>query len=410
MLPDPAVAVPEISRYFARVLSEWGGGVKSYPLLDAELQRVTRDIDTLAFGDMRANMVGLARDIHRAAARLDSIIEEVAGQRSNLSAEHVDTYLTVTLTSAIVSILALGGFGTFVIYFFNRLTSAIGALRARAREIQVGKYSAPMAVDRGDEVGELMDAMNSLAATLQRREKDLAISRQSYFHEEKMMAVKSLAAGVAHEVGNPIETISLVAQGIADAKGQRCESKGAHCNPELILEQTRRIGRITREISNFTTPSVPDPQLRDVNELIRGACNFIRYDRRYRSTDLALELDATIPAIRLVADQFIQVMLNLLINAADACEACGDRPTRVVIRTERVDAGVVVRVIDSGCGMNQETLDHAFDAFFTTKSAGRGSGLGLVVCRSIIEACGGTMQIASQEQVGTTVEIFMPAE
>lgn len=406
---DPASAVPVISSYFAPIHLKPSAALSSYSTLDAPLKRMKGTIDTLQDGNVRANLENLGRDIHELSAELDSVIEHVAKHRSNLSAEHLQIFYNVTLTSAIVSILALGGFGAFIIHFFKRLTTAIKVLRTRAREIQAGWYSAPLIVDRGDEVGELMDAMNKMAATLQQRDKDLAISRQQYFHEEKMTAVKSLAAGVAHEIGNPLETISLVAQAIVDAKDKCCESKGVHCNPQLILDQTRRIGRITREISNFTTPSVPDSRPQNLNELIRGISNFIRYDRRYRLTELALELDPRIPAVFLVADQFTQVILNLLINAADACESCGNGTAQVVVRTERLDAGVGVRVIDNGCGMDQDTLNHAFDAFYTTKSSDRGSGLGLVVCKSIIEASGGTMRLTSEEQIGTSVEIFLPA-
>ena len=406
MLADPAAAVPLISKSFVGLAPL--AAVNPYPALEAPLNRMKAAINTLQEGDVRANLLNLGREMHRTAAQLDHVIVYVAEHRNKLSAEHLRIFDSVTLTSTIVSILALGGFGSFMVHFFKRLTASIHILRARAREIQAGLYLAPLTLDRGVEMGELMDAMNKMAATLQQRDKDLAISRQQYFHEEKMRAVKSLAAGVAHEIGNPLETISLVAQAIAEAKEKSCASKGANCNPQLILDQTRRIGKINREISNFTAPSVPDLAPQNLNELIRGISNFIRYDRRYRLIELVLELDPGIPFVRLVADQFTQVMLNLLINAADACEDCGKAHAAVVIRTERVAAGVGLRVIDSGCGMDQATMDHAFDAFYTTKSPDRGSGLGLAVSKSIIEACGGTMRLISQERAGTTVEIFLP--
>lgn len=409
-LPDPQVHAPVIATVFTQINGESDAILNSYPKLQTQLNEMAAAIGRLSNGNVQANLVRLGSDIHRTGANLDSIIDGVAQQRNALSTEHLNIYLVVTLTSAVVSVIALGGFGAFMIYFFTRLRSDIHALNVRAREVEVGNYSNPLPVNRGDEVGDLIDAMNRMASTLEQREKDLAISRQRYFHEEKMTTVKSLAAGIAHEVGNPLETILIVAQSIADAKEKRCESKGAQCNPGLIIEQTRRIGNITREISNFTVPNVPYANLQDLNELIRGAGNFIRYDRRYRSTELDLDLQAAIPAVRVVGDQFLQVMLNLLINAADACERCHDRATRVLIRTGRCDKGVTVSVIDNGCGMSEETLGHAFDAFFTTKPADQGSGLGLAVCKSIIEANDGSMRLESQEGIGSTVEIFLPAD
>ena len=409
-LPDPRVSVSVIASHFAEIERNSNAIMKLDPELDTHLKEIATAIGMLADGDIRANLVRLGTKIHHEGTNLDSIIEGVARERITLSSEHQTYMVVVMLTSAVVSVIALVGFGAFVIYFFTRLRSDIRALNARARAVEIGQYSNPLPVNRGDEVGDLIAVMNRMARTLQQREKDLAISRQRYFHEEKMTAVKSLAAGVAHEVGNPLETISIVAQSIANAKEKGCESKGAQCNPGLIVEQTQRIASITREISNFTSPHVPDAQLQDLNALIRGASNFIRYDRRYQSIALDLDLEAAIPAVCVVGDQFQQVMLNLLINAADACEECHDRATRVVIRTRRADKGVAVSVIDNGCGMNRETLRHAFDAFFTTKGVDRGSGLGLAVCKSIIEASNGSMRLESQEGVGTTVGILLPTD
>jgi len=409
-LPDPRVSVSVIASHFAEIERNSNAIMKLDPELDTSVKEIATAIAMLSDGDMRANLVRLGMKIHHEGANLDSIIEGVARERSTLSNEHQTYMVVVMLTSAVVSIIALAGFGAFVIYFFTRLRSDVRALNARARAVEVGQYSNPLPVNRGDEVGDLIAVMNRMARTLQQREKDLAISRQRYFHEEKMTAVKSLAAGVAHEVGNPLETISIVAQSIANAKEKGCASKGAQCNPGLIVEQTQRIASITREISNFTSPHVPDAQLQDLNALIRGASNFIRYDRRYQSIALDLDLEAAIPAVCVVGDQFQQVMLNLLINAADACEECHDRATRVVIRTRRADKGVAVSVIDNGCGMSRETLRHAFDAFFTTKGVDRGSGLGLAVCKSIIEASNGSMRLESQEGVGTTVGILLPTD
>lgn len=410
VLPDPSRGIPAILRNFEAQFIKSGKVLETYPQLVPQLTQIYGSIKRLRDGDVRANLVNLGLEVHDTAARLNGVLEKVAKRQGELSDNYLEITNTVTFTSAVISILALTGFGFYMIHFINRLTSAITALCVHAREIQTGLYSTPLTVDRGDEIGELIAAMNHMGGTLQQREKDLAISRQRYFHEEKMTAVKSLAAGIAHEIGNPLETISLVAQDMVNAREKYCGGKGGYCKPELILEQIQRISRITREMSNFTAPSMPEPQLQDINGLIRGACNFVRYDRRYRKTDLVLELDHGIHAVNLVADQFVQIMLNVLINAADACEANKDRPSRVIVSSQQVDAGVLVRVRDNGSGMNQETLSHAFDAFFTTKTADHGTGLGLIVCKSIVEACGGTIRLTSEEKIGTSVDIFLPAE
>jgi two-component system NtrC family sensor kinase len=145
-----------------------------------------------------------------------------------------------------------------------------------------------------------------------------------------------------------------------------------------------------------------------VNELIRNTCRFMRYDRRYRRIELVANLDPKIPALRLVGDQFVQVFMNLLINAADAFDAAPASPPNVTITTRLMDSSVLVQVADNGAGMDAATLNQAFEPFFTTKPVGHGSGLGLAVCKSIVEAHGGSLTLESKVGDGTTVNVLLP--
>jgi two-component system, NtrC family, sensor kinase len=227
-----------------------------------------------------------------------------------------------------------------------------------------------------------------------------------------MAAIGALAAGVAHEIGNPIAAISGIAQDMVDRRseglgpcaGDLCKQ----CRPDLIQAQTERLAAITREISEFASPQPAEPQLLDLNAQLRSTTSLIRYDKRLRRVELRLELDHNLPAIYGVADQLTQVIMNLLINAMDALEPVMDRRPAIVISTKSDIERVCMTVEDNGPGMQPDVLERAFEAFFTTKPAGKGTGLGLSLCYSIMKSHGGSIEIDSTPGTGTRVQVYFP--
>jgi signal transduction histidine kinase len=249
-----------------------------------------------------------------------------------------------------------------------------------------------------------MQAVNRMASALEQREKELVVARQKFFHQEKMAAVGALAAGVAHEIGNPIAAMSGVLQEMATTQ----ELGGISTNDKLAMLQAHihRLSAITREISEFAAPQPVVRQLLDLNSLIRTTSGLMSYDKRMQKVNLRLELDKQLPAIEGVADQLTQVIMNLLINAADALESVKDRALEIVVRTEVCNNAVRLTVGDTGSGIDEATLNRVFEAFFTTKR--RGTGLGLALCYSIISSHNGTIEIDSTVGEGTRVLVLLP--
>ena len=179
----------------------------------------------------------------------------------------------------------------------------------------------------------------------------------------------------------------------------------------MVLEQVSRLKKITREVSELARPQHSTRELLDLNSLIQGTCNLMRYDRRWRGIDLQLDLDRNLPAVEGVPDQLTQVAMNLLVNALDAMEDMQGR-TPVIRISTCVDSGrngVLLVVVDNGHGMDEETQRHAMEAFYTTKDAGKGTGLGLFLCHSIITAHeGGGIQLESAPGAGTAIKIHLP--
>lgn len=353
---------------------------------------------------------GIARvrtELHRLVVDIEGYTNEVRAEKDRLMETYRRTHDKVTLETLSFALLGVVIFGALVTIFFTRLTWDIRRVSARAVAVIKGYRGEPLEVTRGDDVGGLMMAVNDMQRELRIRERQLELARQQQFHHEKMAAVGSLASAIAHEINNPIMAIAGVAEAISfnQSNTTLCGSCDSACQPELILEQTRRIAQITRQIAEFTVPQSPEPQLLDLNNLVSNTCNFIRFDKRLRRVDIHLQLDSQLPAVFAVADHITQVLINLLVNAADALENVADRAPEISVVTRAEDHYAVIDVTDNGVGMSEQTARQAFDEYFTTKGPGRGSGLGLFLCKSLIESFDGSMELSSVEGQGTRVTV-----
>jgi Signal transduction histidine kinase len=159
--------------------------------------------------------------------------------------------------------------------------------------------------------------------------------------------------------------------------------------------------------ADLSAPRSPAPELLNVNDLAQATCSFSRYDRRFRGIDLVLDLDRSIPAVRAVSDHLTQTLMNLLINASDAMEGVVDRKSAVHVSTRALEDEVVLSVSDNGQGMDAAVLSRAFVQSFTTKPSGKGRGIGLYLCKALVEATGGHIELQSTPGAGTVVRIRM---
>lgn len=356
---------------------------------------------------------GVVADIrgvfNRIVMDLDAITSDVRNRKQWLLEDYRNTHTRLTVEWIMFFLAGLGFLSGLMMFFFRHLAADILRAQERATEIVRGYRGDPLRVTREDELGDLIAAVNNMQDELRKRETQIELGRQQQFHKEKMAAIGSLAAAVAHEINNPLAAIAGIAQAMVDEEHERgCALKGAVCHPQLVMEQASRVMQITRQIGEFSVPQSQVPELIDINGLVRSTCNFVSFDRRFRRLELVQKLDANLPAIHAVADHVVQVLMNLLINAADALENCTNRPPRIVVATDLNDASVRVSVSDNGCGIAPENIDKVFIEHFTTKAPGRGSGLGLALCRSLIGDAGGDITIDSSLGSGTTVTIVLP--
>ena len=163
-----------------------------------------------------------------------------------------------------------------------------------------------------------------------------------------------------------------------------------------------------REIADFSAPDSDEAQLLDLNHLVAAQFQRVRHESQVLAQFCRLQLDRSVPAVHGIAEQIGQVLVSLLMNAVDAVHGLDDRLPEIVVLTRNRGDHVELRIDDNGHGMDAPTLARAFDKFFTTKPDGLGSGLGLALSRSIVEAHGGGITIESVRGSGTRVLIRLP--
>jgi two-component system, NtrC family, sensor kinase len=377
-----------------------------YPIAGVNLAGLEQAVVTAAEHPSAEGLAQMNAELLKVKIEITQHIDESTREQKATAESFHMLWDSAALASLLFGLIGLLLLGAIIGLFFTRLTNDLHTLKARALGIIKGERSTLTPVTRNDEVGELMHAVNQMATALEERERELVITRQKFFHREKMAAVGALAAGVAHEIGNPIAAMSGVLQEMVNEQESGYSLRAGGVKLTILQTQIQRLSAITREISGFAAPQPMERQLLDLNGLVRTTSGLMGYDKRMNRVSLRLDLDSQLPAIYGVADQLTQVIMNLLINAADALSTRAEGTREIALRSELSGNQVCFSVTDNGDGMDQETLNRAFEAFYTTKS--KGTGLGLSLCYSIITGHGGTIEINAAPGQGTQVKIFLP--
>ncbi len=273
-------------------------------------------------------------------------------------------------------------------------------------------FPMEFAVTRSDQQGQSRYVASFRDVSERKQaEQQLEEARQKFAHQEKMAAIGTLAAGIVHEIGNPVAAITGLIQDICYTDDQDHHlPEEVRANLDLVLEQVERMINITRDVSEFGNPQGGEYQLVDFNSLIGRTCRLMRHDKRLSAIEIKLELDPQLPAANVIGDQMIQVLMNLIGNAADAINACRERDGQIVVTSQLLDNRICMTVSDNGCGMDEKTAERAMEAFFTTKPMGQGTGLGLSLCHSIVSAHHGEISIRTESGLGTSIHVLLPAD
>jgi signal transduction histidine kinase len=304
---------------------------------------------------------------------------------------------------------ALGVLAAVTALALSRLSRGLDALRQRVSALAAAQ-PAP-SLDGPDELRALGRMLDDLVDDLSRRMHELEVERRSLFHQEKMAAVGAMAAGVLHDIGNPIAAIDGVARAMREAQANgECRVGEGLCDPSLILHEVTRLQAITRLIAGLAAPPSTAAQLLNVNDIVHTALALLHFDARLAGVGIDAQLDPQLPAVWGVSDSLLQMVMNLMTNAGDAVRAAPGVAPLISVKTLAAPDGVDITITDNGCGMSEDTLQRAFEPLFTTKPSGRGTGLGLPLCRSIARRHGGDVTLHSALGTGTRAQVHLAAE
>jgi signal transduction histidine kinase len=314
-------------------------------------------------------------------------------------------YLVFSVITALVPNLLL------VALVMRIITRPVRRLTEAAVEVAAGNYGATVEVESNDEVGLLAASFNEMSRKMADDIERLRTMSDQLVRTEKLAAAGTLAAGIAHEVNNPLASISSLVQILqARVPADEDDERTAETREMLrvISQQIARITQVLRDMMDFARQRTPARAPLDINRVIESSIRLASFDKDFQRLSITTDFDTHVPHVCADADQLQQVFLNLLLNARDAMPEGGE--LRISTRHDARASEIIIEIADTGAGIAPEHLAHVFDPFYTTKPTGHGTGLGLAVCYGIITAHNGRIELASNDGQGTRATVVLPIQ
>ena len=365
--------------------------------------------------------------------------------------------ITITVIfDAIVLII----FGSFLLS--RVLVKPIKDLVRLTQKISEGDFSQKIEETSKNEIGMLIGSFNRMVERLKENQeslenyleslestnKQLKEAQEELIRSEKLASIGRFAAGVAHEVGNPLGAVLGYTSLLKKEGVDREESKDYLKRIEGEIE---RINKIVRELLDFARPSKLEIREVEINKIIESTLSLVSHQKNFKNIETQLDLQSNLPLIKGDESQLSQVFINIILNAIDAMPTGGilqiqtqdhvleylyaDRFQRIsfprrksdpvesdyshlrksdpfsalLTKFSRGDRLVKVRIADTGSGIEKKDLENIFDPFFTTKPPDKGTGLGLSISLKIVESLGGEIRVESNVGKGTAFEVYFPA-
>ena len=369
----------------------------------------------------------------------EDIVEEIGSLEICISAEKVTSMIREAQMAVIFLTVFVLLFAVLVIaVVVSAITKPITELVAVTDQISRGDLSQQVDIARGDEIGHLASTFNSMIVSLREsrdeiegynrtlqekiveRTHQLEDAQAALIQSEKMSAIGQLAAGVAHELNNPLGGILGYAQFTLEKLQKNAPEKTTQKDYESYIRyvtdievQARRCKQIVQNLLRFSRSSrTMEFAPTDLNKVLEETVTFLEHQLHMNQVELALELEPALPLVQGNAGQLQQVFTNLIINAMHASKT-GSRITvssRFSPAVGEFGGAVELLFADQGHGIAQENIKKIFEPFFTTKEIGKGTGLGLSVSYGIIKEHGGEITVNSTVGKGTTFIVVMPIQ
>ena len=340
-------------------------------------------------------------------------LEDMERRRENLASVLILVALVSWLLVGLMGHLMLRGWVTRPVRRVTDLAERIstgGEARAldaaiAGREDELGVMGRAL-IAMARRLGEDRERITTHISELEEINQQLTAAKEQLVRSETLASVGSLAAGVAHEIGNPVGIILGYLEMLLDDEKEP-ETRAAL---EKMAAATKRIDRTIRDMLNFARPGGAEGEKEESCTPARVAqevLDLLRPQKRVRHVTARVEASPDLPRARIPPSRLKQILLNLILNAADAMDGAAGK---LVIRVAAANARIEVSVQDTGPGITPEALGRIFDPFFTTKDPGRGTGLGLFMAHQVVQRYNGGISVRSAPGEGTTFILELPAE
>ena len=340
-------------------------------------------------------------------------IEDISGVRVGmlyvgvLEAKYVDmrrkalSILVVIIVAGMALAIGLG----YVLA--DKIMNPVHRLIKASQQVSEGDLTPDIGTVSKDEIGVLQKTFLDMVAAMGRR---TAAAESQILQSEKQASVGRLAAGVAHEINNPLTGVLAYTHMLLR---RRDIGDDIRADLEVIADSTERVRTIVKGLLEFSRQTKLTPESTQVNHLISSTISLVENQALVKGVSIKFNPGENLPMVVLDLGQFQSVLLNMIINALDATEPGDTINIYTATGLSASDSGrkgVEITIADTGSGIPPENLDKLFDPFFTTKEVGKGTGLGLSVSLGIVQRHGGTIRVQSEVGKGTRFFVWLPIE
>ncbi len=340
-----------------------------------------------------------------------------------LERPYIDTTNRVIFGFSIIAILCVVLLLIILVFSTTRITNPLHKIVLATQRIAKGDLSHKLDVKSRDEIGALAESFDRMTVELrvanqkliewgktlekkvEERTEEIRKMQAHLVEQEKLASLGKLAAGIAHEINNPLGGILIYSHLLLEDT----KKKSPHYdNLKKIVKETTRCKDIVKGLLQFARPKDPEMMLTDINESLENSLSIMERQVLFQNINLQKKYSATLPKIVADSAQLQQVFMNIILNAAEAMDGNGT----LTIKTYMDKDGnhIHIEFIDTGHGIKEEDKKRLFEPFFTTKEVGKGTGLGLAISYGIIQKHEGTINVTSQEGKGSTFTVILPVK
>ncbi len=361
-------------------------------------------------GKLRSQVDQLRLLVAELPSYLHTRLRELA---ENVKAQYRTAIITAWFNVAVAIVLLVISVRGFIRWFAQPLQTLVEG----SRKVALGKFDHRIQLETSDEMGELAVAMNNMTTRFQEVRDDLDRQVQErtsqVVRSEQLASVGFLAAGVAHEINNPLASIALCSESLESRIEELLESTGCsshqdvpvvHHYLQMIQKEAFRCKQITEKLLDFARMGDSQRIHTDLRELVAGVIDMVQHLGKHKDKSLELVPGPDV-VIEINSQEIKQVVLNLITNGLESLDAGG----RVRVSIDKADGYAQIVVEDNGCGMSEEVRKHLFEPFFTRRRGGQGTGLGLSITYRIVEEHDGNIEATSAGAgCGSRFVVFLP--